>query len=42
MLNEQDCLNIMIRKAGLRWAPLPTGLFPNGYIYFRRPLPCNL
>ncbi len=39
MLNEQDCLNRMLRTSTLRWAALPPSLFPNGYVYFRRPLP---
>lgn len=38
-LNEQDCLNRMLLASSLRWAPLPPRLFPNGYVYFRRPLP---
>ena len=38
-LNEQDCLNRLLIASQLRWAPLPPALFPNGYVYFRRPLP---
>ena len=38
-LNEQDCLNRMLLASHLRWAPLPPLLFPNGYVFFRRPLP---
>jgi hypothetical protein len=37
-LNEQDCLNRMLIVSSLRWAPLPPYLFPNGYVYFRRPV----
>ena len=41
-LNEQDCLNRMLLASSLRWAPLPPALFPNGYLYFRRPFPSPL
>ena len=41
-LNEQDCLNRMLLRSSLRWAPLPPRLFPNGFVYFRRPLPPKL
>ncbi|KAL3922881.1 MAG: hypothetical protein SGPRY_004400 [Prymnesium sp.] len=37
-LNEQDCLNRMLMASNLRWAPLPPTLFPNGFVFFRRPL----
>ena len=29
----------MLLASALRWAPLPPALFPNGFVYFRRPLP---
>ena len=34
----QDCLNRMLLASSLRWAPLPPALFPNGFVFFRRPL----
>ena len=37
-LNEQDCLNRMLLASSLRWAPLSPRLFPNGFVYFRRPV----
>ncbi len=37
-LNEQDCLNRMLLASTLVWAPLPPRLFPNGFVYFRRPI----
>ena len=41
-LNEQDCLNRMLIASSLRWAPLPPHLFPNGYVYFRRPIAASM
>ena len=38
VLNEQDCLNRMLLASYIRWAPLPPELFPNGYVFFRRPV----
>lgn len=38
LLNEQDCLNRMLLDSRIRWAPLPPALFPNGFVFFRRPL----
>ena len=38
-LNEQDCLNRVLASTEVPWAPLPPALFPNGFVYFRRPLP---
>jgi len=37
-LNEQDTLNRMLLASAIRWAPLPPCLFPNGFVFFRRPV----
>lgn len=38
--NEQDMLNRELASAdGLAWGLLPAGAFPNGFVYFYRPIP---
>jgi len=40
--NEQDVFNRELASGpGLRWALLPPALFPNGFVYFFRPLPAE-
>lgn len=40
--NEQDMLNRELAAGqGLSWALLPTQSFPNGFVYFRRPVPTS-
>ena len=36
--NEQDLLNAALAFGGVRWALLPPSLFPNGFVYFYRPI----
>ena len=37
--NEQDALNRELAASELPWALLPPTLFPNGFVYWYRPLP---